>query len=263
MQTSTPRSVRRDSMPSRLGESCWCPRATSRMQPLTRLSIGLMRTWDRLGTSYQAVRQMTERLAQPLSPEDCQVQSMPDASPVKWHLAHTTWFFETFVLAPHVSGLRGLSSVVQLSLQLLLQRGRRPPAAARARADHPADPRGGLRLSPAVDRAMRGVISSRPGEHLPIGVAGRDRAGAQSRAAASGADPHRHQARAGAESASAGLSRRTRQPSRMRGAGRWSGRSFPGGLHWIGHDGRRVRLRQRRAPPPRLSGSRFSSARGW
>jgi ergothioneine biosynthesis protein EgtB len=47
------------------------------------------------------VRETTERLVKPLSPEDCQVQSMADASPVKWHLAHTTWFFETFVLSPH------------------------------------------------------------------------------------------------------------------------------------------------------------------
>ncbi len=53
---------------------------------------------------YVAVRTLTERLAEPLGPEDQCIQSMPDASPTKWHLAHTTWFFETLVLAPHAPG---------------------------------------------------------------------------------------------------------------------------------------------------------------
>jgi ergothioneine biosynthesis protein EgtB len=48
---------------------------------------------------YDEVRAQTERLCRPLAVEDYGVQSMPDASPAKWHLAHTTWFFETFVLA--------------------------------------------------------------------------------------------------------------------------------------------------------------------
>lgn len=48
---------------------------------------------------YRAVRAQTELLGEPLEPEDFLVQSMPDASPAKWHFAHTSWFFETFVLS--------------------------------------------------------------------------------------------------------------------------------------------------------------------
>lgn len=52
---------------------------------------------------YRRIRSFSDALALPLSPEDCSLQSMEDASPIRWHLAHTTWFFETFVL----NGLSG------------------------------------------------------------------------------------------------------------------------------------------------------------
>jgi len=63
-----------------------------------------------LARDFDAVRRQTEALTAPLGAEDQMVQSCPEASPAKWHQAHTTWFFETFILAPHLPGYRAFDS---------------------------------------------------------------------------------------------------------------------------------------------------------
>ncbi|WP_404400999.1 ergothioneine biosynthesis protein EgtB [Idiomarina seosinensis] len=64
-------------------------------------------------SQYQQVRKQTMELTQGLSAEDMMLQSMPDASPAKWHLAHTTWFFETFLLQPHLAGYQSYDEAYQ------------------------------------------------------------------------------------------------------------------------------------------------------
>src|SRR5262249_33061671 len=53
---------------------------------------------------YQTIRRFTEQLCEPLVAEDYIIQSMPDVSPTKWHLAHVTWFWEAFLLSPALPG---------------------------------------------------------------------------------------------------------------------------------------------------------------
>src|SRR5262249_37462977 len=69
--------------------------------------LRLMREAPALLERYLKIRRATERLCEPLALEDYVVQAMPDASPAKWHLAHVSWFFETFVLR-HDAGYRPL-----------------------------------------------------------------------------------------------------------------------------------------------------------
>ena len=67
-----------------------------------------------LASRYATIRAVTTGLAEPLGPEDCALQSMADASPVKWHLAHTSWFFETFILAQQDAGYRPFDPVFRV-----------------------------------------------------------------------------------------------------------------------------------------------------
>jgi ergothioneine biosynthesis protein EgtB len=61
---------------------------------------------ERISASYRAIRRRTNALCEPLSSEDHGLQAMPETSPAKWHLAHTSWFFEQFVLLPYCPGYR-------------------------------------------------------------------------------------------------------------------------------------------------------------
>src|SRR3984893_16729356 len=63
-----------------------------------------------LAERYKQVRQSTEALSAPLAVEDYVIQSMPDCSPTKWHLAHVSWFFETFLLKPSAPDYRPLNA---------------------------------------------------------------------------------------------------------------------------------------------------------
>lgn len=94
---------------------------------------------------YLAVRAATERLAEPLTPEDVVVQSMPDASPTKWHLAHTTWFFETFVLTPRAAGYRAFDPRFGYLFNSYYE----------GAGERHARPRRGLLTRPSIDEVRR------------------------------------------------------------------------------------------------------------
>ena len=81
------------------------PLATASLleRPTAKPGANVRRHW---AEAYRAVRAETERRAAPLSAEDQAIQSMADASPTKWHRAHTTWFFEQFLLKPHARDYR-------------------------------------------------------------------------------------------------------------------------------------------------------------
>jgi hypothetical protein len=155
------------------------------------------------GERFRSIRLATCALAAPLSAEDCAIQSMPDASPVKWHLAHTTWFFETFVLAPHQSGYRAFDAAYGYLFNSYYNAiGARHPRPERGLLSRP-----GLEEILAyrrhVDAAMLGLLA---GESAPPEAGGPGRTRAAARAAAPGIAAHRPSPSVFLQSAGAGLS---------------------------------------------------------
>jgi len=99
---------------------------------------------DDLVHRFRSVRGHTEQLRAPLSAEDCVAQSMDDASPTKWHLAHTSWFFETFVLEPGLSGYRPFHPDFRVLFNSYYQQ---------VGPQHPR-PRRGLLTRPSLDEVL-------------------------------------------------------------------------------------------------------------
>ncbi|MCE9659114.1 MAG: ergothioneine biosynthesis protein EgtB [Burkholderiales bacterium] len=117
-----------------------------------------------LADRYASVRQASLALAAPLSAEDCQVQSMPDASPTKWHLAHITWFFETFLLERFEPGFRPFDPRFRVLFNSYYKGiGEQYPRASRGLVTRPtlAEVK---RFRADVDERMLALIESRPGD---------------------------------------------------------------------------------------------------
>jgi ergothioneine biosynthesis protein EgtB len=117
-----------------------------------------------LATRYASVRGASLALAAPLSPEDCQVQSMADASPTKWHLAHVTWFFETFVLERFEPGFAPFDPAFRVLFNSYYQGvGAQHPRAQRGLVTRPTLAEV-LRYRAHVDERMLALLAAHAGE---------------------------------------------------------------------------------------------------
>jgi ergothioneine biosynthesis protein EgtB len=123
-----------------------------------------------LDRSYETVRQLSLDLTAPLSDADATVQPMPDASPAKWHLAHTTWFFETFVLRDHLPGYRLFDERWAYLFNSYYEgEGARQPRPRRGMLSRPSlDEIRDYRRH--VDSALQAAIDGLPAELITLGI---------------------------------------------------------------------------------------------
>jgi ergothioneine biosynthesis protein EgtB len=125
---------------------------------------------ESLAARYERVRALSLAIAAPLSGADATIQPIPDASPAKWHLAHTTWFFETFVLRDHLPGYRAYDeSYAYLFNSYYEGEGERHPRAERGMIARPSlDEVRAWRA--AVDQALLGAIGDLPADIIALGL---------------------------------------------------------------------------------------------
>jgi ergothioneine biosynthesis protein EgtB len=125
---------------------------------------------DSLAARYRAVRGLSLDIAAPLSDADACLQPMPDASPAKWHLAHTTWFFETFLLRDHLPGYRlHDESWAYLFNSYYEGEGERHPRARRGMIARPSldEVRAWRRV---VDAVLLGALDDLPADLVLLGL---------------------------------------------------------------------------------------------
>ncbi len=122
---------------------------------------------------FEHVRATSRRLVEPLSPEDMLAQSMPDASPAKWHMAHTSWFFETFILLP--KGFAPYDAAFQYLFNSYYEAlGERQPRAARGLITRPSAPEVmayRTHVEDGVRKVLAGGVDAETADLVTLGLA--------------------------------------------------------------------------------------------